>query len=125
MSFEREKFKRLFHYVVWKAGKKDGFGATKLYKVLWFSEARTYLLTGEPIAKRAGDAWNAITWVIAHDPTAGRAVTESGKTRLLIFDGARSIDMPTVKVTYEIGNPEIILHQAIFEDAPYHQAGRA
>lgn len=50
MSFDREKFKRLFHYIVWKAGKKDGFGATKLYKVLWFSEARTYVLTGKPIA---------------------------------------------------------------------------
>jgi len=45
-------------------------------------------------------------WVIAHDPTFGRAVTESGRTRLLVFDGARSIDMPTVRVTYEIGNPD-------------------
>jgi hypothetical protein len=252
MSFDKERFKRLFHYVVWKAGKRDGFGATRLYKVLWFSEARTYVLTGKPLAgasyirekygpvpreavpiskelvregaikawkdnygdhdtwyfaalrlpdtsrfseterrtvvdcinciddehtaksisdktyehaweiakvgedlpfyailvewlreptdeelqlakelatrlgpleqpgvteavegadskwKRASDAWNAVTWVIAHDPTAGKAVTANGKTRLLILDGARSIDMPTVKVTYDIGNPEII-----------------
>jgi hypothetical protein len=50
MNFDRDKFKRLFHYVVWKAGKRDGFGATKLYKVLWFSEARTYVLSGVPIA---------------------------------------------------------------------------
>src|SRR5680860_147283 len=53
MTFDKEKFKRLFHYVVWKAGKRDGFGATKLYKVLWFSEARTYVLTGKPIAGAA------------------------------------------------------------------------
>lgn len=75
--------------------------------------------------KRASDAWNAVTWVIAHDPTIGKAVTESGRTRLLVFDGARSIDMPTVRVTYEIGNPDIILHEAIFEDASFQQAGRA
>jgi hypothetical protein len=49
MSFDREKFKRLVHYVIWRAGHRDGFGATKLNKVLWFSEARAYVLTGKPI----------------------------------------------------------------------------
>lgn len=49
MTFDRDKFKRLFHYVIWKAGKRDGFGATKLYKVLWFSEADTYVLKRRPI----------------------------------------------------------------------------
>lgn len=48
--FEREKFKRLVHYVIAKAGHKDGFGATKLYKVLWFAEARALMLHGRPIA---------------------------------------------------------------------------
>lgn len=48
--FDREKFKRLMHYVIARAGKRDGFGATKLYKVLWFAETRQYLLTGKPIA---------------------------------------------------------------------------
>jgi hypothetical protein len=47
--FDREKFKRLVHYVIARAGKRDGFGATKLYKVLWFAEARRWVLTGEPI----------------------------------------------------------------------------
>lgn len=49
MQFDRDKFKGLLHYVVWKAGDLDGFGATKLYKVLWFSDARAYMLFGEPI----------------------------------------------------------------------------
>jgi hypothetical protein len=49
MEFDREKFKRLLHYVIARAGKRDGFGATKLYKVLWFSEARHYVLHGRPI----------------------------------------------------------------------------
>ena len=49
MKFDREKFKRLFHYVVWKAGDSPGFGATKLYKILWFSDARAYVLHKKPI----------------------------------------------------------------------------
>jgi hypothetical protein len=48
--FDREKFKRLVHYIIAQAGPRDGFGATKLYKVLWFAEARQYMLTGKPIA---------------------------------------------------------------------------
>ena len=49
MEFDREKFKRLVHYVIWKAGKRDWFGATKLNKVLWFSDTRAYALTGRSI----------------------------------------------------------------------------
>jgi hypothetical protein len=49
MEFDRNKFKSLVHYVIARAGNRDGFGATKLYKVLWFAETRQYLLTGKPI----------------------------------------------------------------------------
>jgi hypothetical protein len=49
MEFDRAKFKSLLHYVVWRAGDSDGFGAVKLYKVLWFSDARAYMLSGAPI----------------------------------------------------------------------------
>jgi hypothetical protein len=44
-----EKLKRLIHYVAWKAGRRDWFGATKLYKVLWFADARQFVLTKKPI----------------------------------------------------------------------------
>jgi len=49
MEFDRNKFKALLHYVVWKAGDRHGFGATELYKVLWLSDARAYMLTKQPI----------------------------------------------------------------------------
>ena len=48
-SPEREKFKDALHYVIARASSRPGFGATKLYKVLWFANARTFCLTGEPI----------------------------------------------------------------------------
>lgn len=49
MHFEKEKFKSLVHYIIWKAGDKPGFGSTKLNKVLWFSDAKIFALTGKPI----------------------------------------------------------------------------
>ncbi|MGI8525319.1 MAG: Panacea domain-containing protein [Pseudolabrys sp.] len=49
MQFDHDKFKALLHYIVWKAGDRDGFGATKLYKILWFSDARAYMLHKEAI----------------------------------------------------------------------------
>jgi hypothetical protein len=49
MSADVEKLKRLVHYVAWKAGKRDWFGATKLYKVLWFADAREFVLRKKPI----------------------------------------------------------------------------
>lgn len=71
MQFDREKFKNLVHYVIWKMSGKDDFGATKLYKVLWFAEARAYVLRKTPIA--------GATYVReAHGPVPklGRAVRE-------------------------------------------------
>jgi Protein of unknown function (DUF4065) len=50
MTFDGEKFKNLIHYVIWKTSGKDGFGATKLYKVLWFAESRAYVTRRQPIA---------------------------------------------------------------------------
>jgi len=47
--FDREKFKRLVHYVIAQAGGRPGFGATKLNKVLWFADARQYITTGQAI----------------------------------------------------------------------------
>jgi hypothetical protein len=50
MQFDRDKFKALVHYVIWRAGGRDGIGATKLYKVLWFAEARAFVLSNRPIS---------------------------------------------------------------------------
>lgn len=51
--FDRDKFKRLVQYVAWKVGKRDWFGATKLNKVLWFSDTQSFALTGKPITGAA------------------------------------------------------------------------
>ena len=49
MAFNRDKFKRLVHYVIWRVGKRDWFGAVKLNKVLWFSDTEAFAHTGTSI----------------------------------------------------------------------------
>jgi hypothetical protein len=49
MPFDREKFKTLVLYVIWRTGEERDFGATKLNKVLWFSEARAFEAFGRPV----------------------------------------------------------------------------
>jgi len=49
MSFDRKKFKALVLYVIWRTGEVRDFGVTKLNKVLWFSDARTYETSGNSI----------------------------------------------------------------------------
>jgi hypothetical protein len=75
---------------------------------------------------RAEEAWEAVTWAIAHDPYgAGPPLTESGKTRQLVFDGARSIGMPSIRIVYVIEPACVIIHEASFEEASHLYAGRA
>lgn len=74
---------------------------------------------------RANDAWEAVTWAIARDELVGEPLNNSGELRGFVFDGARSVDMPSIEVIYEITETQIILHDARFYDAPYYQAGRA
>lgn len=53
MAFDREKFKTLVHYVIWRVGERPWFGAVKLNKVLWFSDTEAFAHTGKPITGAA------------------------------------------------------------------------
>ncbi|MBW9054844.1 Panacea domain-containing protein [Rhizobium mesosinicum] len=47
--YDKERLKHLIHYVIWKVGARPGFGATKLYKTAWFSDAKSFVLLGKSI----------------------------------------------------------------------------
>lgn len=49
MAYDAGRFKALVLYVLWRTGHYEGFGITKLNKVLWFSEARSFEAYGRPI----------------------------------------------------------------------------
>lgn len=50
MSFDRDKFKALVLYIIWRTSHMQGFGSTKLNKALWFSEARAFEALSQPIS---------------------------------------------------------------------------
>ena len=63
--------------------------------------------------------------MLAHDPQVGVPISESGRLRAFMYDGARSIDQPDVEVIYEISPHEIIVRSAEFSDARISLAGHA
>ncbi len=50
MDFDPDRFKALVLYVIWRTSERNDFGSTKLYKALWFAEARANEALGRPIA---------------------------------------------------------------------------
>ena len=49
MPYNREKFKTLVHYICSRVDDPTRLGATKLNKVLWFSDLLTYLNLNAPV----------------------------------------------------------------------------
>jgi len=48
-QFNKDKFKTLVLYVIWRTGELRDFGSTKLNKVLWFSDARAFEAFGKAV----------------------------------------------------------------------------
>jgi hypothetical protein len=75
---------------------------------------------------RADEAWQTVVWAIARDPFgAGPPLTESGMTRLVVFDGARSIGMPSVRAVYVVEPATVIVREVLFQEAVHLYAGNA
>ncbi len=49
MNFDNDRFKALIHYICAKVDDPNKLGATKLNKILWYSDAMSFLKWGEPI----------------------------------------------------------------------------
>jgi hypothetical protein len=81
------------------------------------------VITTEGVCLDAGRKWRYMGYC------AGRRSRQAnyGKraTRSFTLDGARSIEMPTVIVIYEIRLLEVVIHDAKFERAKFAVAGRA
>jgi hypothetical protein len=73
---------------------------------------------------RTDDAWDAICWALARDPTCGQPLTEGGHLRSIVFEGSWAHEMPTIIVLYEVTEHEIVIQKANFSDAK-STAGRA
>ena len=75
---------------------------------------------------RADEAWEPVTWALARDAYgAGPSLTDSGRTRLMTFGGARSIDMPSVRAVYVVEPDKVVVHEAEFTAAKHAYAANA
>lgn len=74
---------------------------------------------------RAEDAWMTFEWAVVRDPEVGEPLTESGKTRTITLEGARSIGLPTLTVVYVIESDSITVKRARFEEPRHPRAGSA
>lgn len=73
---------------------------------------------------RAAEAYKALEWVIVRDPFGGQPLN-GGHVFAQTFEGARSVDMPTVTAVYTVSDQRITVTSVRFEDAKYGQAGTA
>ncbi len=73
---------------------------------------------------RAEEAWDAIKWALARDPTVGEPLVEGGTLRVLTFEGALAYDMPTIVVLYDYDMQRVVIKSAKFEVPKAGQIGR-
>jgi hypothetical protein len=76
------KFRNLIHYVIKAAGGRPNFGATKLYKVAWFADAKTFLtkghsITGETYIRREHGPVPSHGEQVRKDLVASGAITQT------------------------------------------------
>lgn len=74
---------------------------------------------------RAEDAWEAVKWALARDPTLGDPLSEGGRARSFTFEGATALDMPTIVTLYEFDDAYVTILSARFEHARSTLAGHA
>jgi hypothetical protein len=73
---------------------------------------------------RTEEAWEAITWVLARDPTCGFPLAEGGHARSFVYEGSWAHEMPTIQILYVIEDPYVTIKTALFRD-PTTSGGNA
>lgn len=75
---------------------------------------------------RTLDAWEALTWNLAHDPEDQSVpLTECGTIRALVVQGARSNGWPTITVVYTYNDDYVTIRAARFTEPRAMASGRA
>lgn len=70
-------------------------------------------------------AWEIVTWVVLRDPGVGIPLTEDGAIGSFTYQGAKSIEQPTITVVYETTRMETTIRSALFTEPKFGQVGRS
>jgi hypothetical protein len=73
---------------------------------------------------RVDDAWDAIEWTLARDPSIGDPLTEGGLARSFVYAGSYAHEMPTIQIIYVTDEHYVTIKSVRFTE-PLHSAGRA
>lgn len=82
--------------------------------VIYEHKAAAAVDTAKALYRRLGDAVEAIEWAIVRDPRMGVPLFPGGSLRLVIFEGARSVGMPTIEVIFEETRTSVVIHDLEF-----------
>lgn len=64
---------------------------------------------------RIDDVIETLEWTLLRDPSAGTALYPGSPLRVVVFEGAKSVGMPTVTCTFERKTSGITFHDLEFE----------
>ena len=67
-----------------------------------------------PMWKRTSDAISTVEWALARDPEIGRPLVDGGDLLLAVFEGAKSIGLPTIEVLYHDKAHSVIIRDLEF-----------
>lgn len=82
--------------------------------VIYENRAAAAADTAKVLYPRLGDAVEAIEWAVVRDPTMGWSLLEGSRLRLVIFEGAKSVGMPTIEVIFEETPTAVVIHDMVF-----------
>lgn len=70
--------------------------------------------TARALWPRMGDAIDTIEWSIVRDTKMGQPLAPGSAIRLVVFQGAASVGIPTIEVSFEETQDCIIFHDLEF-----------
>lgn len=82
--------------------------------VIYEHQAAAAADTAKALWPRQEDVMTTIEWALVRDPGIGVPLFHGSPIKVAVFNGAPSIGMPTVEITYQETANAIILHDLEF-----------
>jgi hypothetical protein len=82
--------------------------------VVYENQASAAITTARALYPRMGDAVDLIEWAIVRDPEMGTALFPGSRMRMVVFQGAASVGIPTIEVVFEDSGERVTIHDMEF-----------
>lgn len=82
--------------------------------VVYEHQAAAAVDTAKVLWRRLNDAVEVCEWALIRDPGMGIPVDEGSCLRMVVFQGASSVGIPTIEIVFEDTGSNIIFHDLEF-----------